>query len=186
MELTLTSRLRRAAQPVRTEVRREDGGTAAPARPQVRGDRLTLSREAATYLEERNRLFAEQFQQAQREKKRALWDMEEPAGDEELKAMGEALKTTDKCQKIAARIMRGDKVPPQDERYLRENDPEGYKLAMAMRTPKRNPKKWKSVLDKEDKAEGAESAEEAEAASEAAPEAGAGDGAGSGADSGCE
>ena len=52
---------------------------------------------------------------------------------------------------IAARIARGDKVPPEDERYLLERDPTGFKLAMASRRPKRKPKQWKSALTDEDK-----------------------------------
>ena len=42
------------------------------------------------------------------------------------------------CQ-IAASIMRGDRVPPEDMAYLMNNDPEGYKLAMAMRRENPDP-----------------------------------------------
>lgn len=88
------------------------------------------------------------------------------------------MKTMQRCQKIAARIMRGDKVPPEDERYLMMNDPDGYKLAVAMRTPKRNPKKWKSVLEEEE--QDAASRQSAEGSTEAASGEEAGEAAGSG------
>ena len=45
------------------------------------------------------------------------------SGGADLDGLGEAMKTMEKCHKIAARIMRGDKVPPEDEQYLMKNDP---------------------------------------------------------------
>ena len=49
----------------------------------------------------------------------------------QLDSMEDKLDMMNKCQKIAAAIMRGDRVPPEDLRYLMEHDKEGYKLAMA-------------------------------------------------------
>ena len=63
--------------------------------------------------------------------------------------------------------MKGDKVPPQDEQYLMENDPDGYKLALVCRTPKEKPKEWESVLEDEER-EGAESGKEASEGAESA------------------
>ena len=45
--------------------------------------------------------------------------------------------------------MAGDKVPPEDEKFLQESDPAGYQLAMAARKVKRDPKEWESALEKE-------------------------------------
>ena len=110
------------------------------------------------------RLMALAWQDRQEEKKPYIWDMldgEEKTGDSEADALGEQMKTMERCHKIAARIMRGDKVPPQDEQYLMLNDPDGYQLALAMRKPKRNPKEWESVLKdgekKQDQSQAAES-----------------------------
>ncbi len=76
------------------------------------------------------------------------------------------LRTQRLCMKIAASIMRGDRVPPEDMEYLAQHDPDGFKLAMAMRKPKRNPEQCKSVLKDEDKRSG--SAESGEGSGEAA------------------
>ena len=84
----------------------------------------------------------------------------------ELDFLSKSLKTMEKCRKIASRIIKGDKVPPQDERYLKDNDPDGYKLALVSRKPKKNPKEWESVLDEEDRMGGSESRGETATAAE--------------------
>ena len=87
------------------------------------------------------------------------------AEEDKLDALSEQIKVQQKCMKIAMRIMQGKKVPPQDERYLMEHDPKGYKLAMALRKPpKKDEKECKSVLDDEDKQSG-----EASGSGEAVP-----------------
>ncbi len=145
MELTVGGRQRRtgqaAASPLRAEKKTAGtkGGT-APLRP--RSDKADWSQAALSFLQEVNRQDAE--------KQRKLLEARQK-GNGELDALTKALKTMDNCRKIASRIMRGDKVPPQDERYLMENDPDGYKLAMACRTPKEKPKEWESVLEDEDR-----------------------------------
>ena len=96
----------------------------------------------------------------------APWEASEEAeaAKSQLDAMEEGLKAMRRCMEIARRIMRGDKVPPEDERYLMENDPDGFKLALAMRTPKKKPKEWESVLKDEKKSE-----QTSEGGEEAAP-----------------
>ena len=64
--------------------------------------------------------------------------------------MAEWLDARLKCLKIASRIMSGDKVPPEDPRFLLENDPKLYQMAVTGRLPKEDPKEHKSVLDEED------------------------------------
>mgnify|MGYP001048298118 FL=1 len=148
MELRITNRLKSAGQTVRLEGKRSDASSVSG--PRLQADRLVLYRQAVEQMEAQSRQLLDL---SRREKKRpALWELDEAGGENsEAKALRESLKAMRRCQKIAARIMRGDKVPPEDEQYLRQNDPEGYKLVMAMRAHKRNPKEWESVLKEEDK-----------------------------------
>lgn len=85
--------------------------------------------------------------------------------EDKLDALSEEMDVQMKCLKIAMNIMKGKKVPPEDERYLMENDPSGYKLAMAMKLlVKEDKKECKSVLDEKDKNGGEETSESGEAA----------------------
>lgn len=156
MELDLTSRLKRSQNIARASANPEKGNAPALAQKPAVGskeDRLSLSRQAVAYLEEQNRQFQEKLEQHRRESAERVTHIAigREQSDTDADSLGKAMKTMQKCHKIAARIIRGDRVPPEDERYLMNNDPEGYKLALALRTPKKNPKEWKSVLDDEDK-----------------------------------
>lgn len=176
MEITFENRLKRTERLVRPDGTGRDAsaGEAAVSAAAPRTDRMSSSRQAVRQAVEQmdrqsQRLAALLRQDQPTEKKTYIWDMldgEEETGSSEADALGEQMKTMDRCHKIAARIMRGDKVPPEDERYLMLNDPDGYKLALAMRTPRRNPKKWESVLKEEEK--DARSRQAAEADGEAA------------------
>lgn len=118
----------------------------SPLQRTSRSDRMTLSRQALAYLEEQNQQAQEQAR-LEAERKTNGKSEEEQA----LDLLNKSLKAMKKCEKIAARIMAGDKVPPEDERYLAENDMEGYRMALALRRPKKDPKEWKSVLEDEDR-----------------------------------
>ena len=169
MEITFESRLRRSEQLVRPDGTKKGSGETAVSAAGSRTDQVSTSQQAVQQAVEQldaqsQRLMALAWQDRQEEKKPYIWDMldgEEKTGDSEADALGEQMKTMERCHKIAARIMRGDKVPPQDEQYLMLNDPDGYKLALAMRKPKRNPKEWESVLKdgekKQDQSQAAES-----------------------------
>jgi len=114
---------------------------------QAKADRLSLSRQAVDFLEKLELQRQEQERLAQRQKQ----EDRHASGEEALlDYAGKALKAMLKCQKIAARISAGDKVPPQDLKYLMKNDPSGYKLAMATRVPKKHPREYDTVLDEED------------------------------------
>jgi len=76
-------------------------------------------------------------------------DMEQEK--KKLDTLQKLLRTQNLCNKIAASIMRGDRVPPEDLEYLVQHDIDGYRMALAMRKPKRNPEECKSVLTDEDK-----------------------------------
>lgn len=156
MELSLTDRLQRSAGPAQVEKTEKRAKIKeAPARSLPWSDQVTISKDALAYLKEQARRTQEQARR-QAEKQSGS------EGDSELDALSQTMKKMKKCQEIAARIMRGDKVPPEDEAYLMQNDATGYKLALAMRTPKKKPKEWESLLDEEDK-QGGETSGEADA-----------------------
>ena len=140
---------------------------AAESQPAPKTDRLSLSQQAADFLRAQNEAFQEKLAQEAQRMREAQAEAE--SGKQELDAAEEGLKVMQRCQEIARRIMRGDKVPPEDERYLMENDPEGYKLTIACRKVKKDPKEWESVLKDDEPAEksgDAEGTEETGAAAE--------------------
>ena len=142
MELSVNGQRRRAAQVSKTaepQTEKKAAGAKTPVR-RAGSDRATWSQAALSFLQEVNR-------QDMEERRKLLEARQRKSGD--LEAMSESLKVMDRCQKIAARIMKGDKVPPQDEMYLLDNDPDGYKLALACRVPKEKPKEWESVLEED-------------------------------------
>ncbi len=168
MELSLTNQVKRSGPSVQAICKKDAGPAAAPKKEQERSDRVSISKEAVARLEEHNRRIMEHIRQEA--EKRALEETEDSSGgDPCLDALGESMKTMERCHKIAARIMRGDKVPPQDEQYLMKNDPTGYKLAMAARKPKKKPKKWKSVLNGEEDKNRVSKEDAASRETEAAP-----------------
>lgn len=158
MELTIGGQRRQAVRNAQNTPRAEKAGTGeknTPALKRAGRDKAAWSQAALSFLQELNR--------QDMEKQRKLQEARQE-GNSELDCLTKALKVMDKCRIIASRIVKGDKVPPQDEKYLMENDPEGYKLAMACRQPKEKPKEWKSVLDEEDRAGGGSGGETVEAA----------------------
>ncbi len=161
------------------EVRRMlwgEGALPPAARPAQKGERKTAPRLSADRLE-LSRQWVEAMEEQRARTQAAMLaggkKAEEDSGgllgymeteEDKLDAMSEQLDTQMKCLKIAMNIMKGKKVPPEDERYLMEHDPDGYKLAIAMKSmTKEDKKECESVLDDEDK-EGGESGETGEAA----------------------
>lgn len=181
MELRTTSRLQRSEQLTKAVAKREEVSAKVKTQPSQRHtptDNLTLSRQALAYLEEQNRRRWEQAQEKlQREMTQAndLLNELDNANDQ-IDAMTKALKVLLKCQKISASIIKGDNVPPEDMQYLMENDPEGYKMAIALRRPKDDPEDCESVLDDEDKNRSTQQSGGGEAPSISAPEAASGGG----------
>lgn len=121
----------------------KQAGAGPSARQPGRADKVALSRQVVACLEEQNR---QRLAQAEEKK-------ESSAQESLLKKMDKDLKKLNKCQRIYARVVNGDKVPPEDLQYLERCDPEGFKLALAMRRPKKHPKEWESELDDEDRKE---------------------------------
>ena len=159
MELTISGQRRRAVGTAKAAPQAEKkpaGVRAGTSKP--RTDKASWSQAALSFLQEVNRQDAEQ--------RRKLLEAKQK-GNGELDALTESLKKMERCQKIASRIMRGDKVPPQDEMYLLDNDPDGYKLALACRKPKEKPKEWESVLKDEEENNASDSGGETVEATEA-------------------
>lgn len=160
MELSVNGRQRRATQAVRNEPRAEKPPAGTGTAPKRTGsDKADWSQAALAFLREMDR-------QSMEEERKRLEAKQQKNG--ELEMLSKSLDVMEKCRKIASRIMKGDKVPPQDEQFLMEADPEGYKLALVCRAPKEKPKEWESVLEEEEDGSGGETAEAAESAGETA------------------
>ena len=138
-------------QAARTE-RKPQKTTTPPASfvPKRSTDRLTLSKAALSFVQEQNRL---------------AWE-EQPKSSESspLKSLEKEQSKQNKLMKIAARLRKGDRVPPEDEAYLMEHDPAFYLLTMSQRKENPHPQKWESVLTDEERQELSEAG-----ASEASP-----------------
>lgn len=175
MELRTTREMRRNEQLSRTAAKKADTESAAAkaqAQPAQRltqaADKLTLSRQALDWVEERQRQMWEPVKEEYQPHDPVSSMLESlESKKQELEGLSEKLDILDKCQKIAASIMKGDNVPPEDMVYLMEHDQAGFKLAMAMRKTKEDPEDVKSVLDDEGKNGG--SADGAEGSGETAP-----------------
>lgn len=158
MELSISGQRRQAVKNAQStpqvEKKPSETGGAASALKRAGRDKTAWSQAALSFLQDLNR--------QDMEKQRKLLEAKQKKNSE-LDCLSEGLKVMDRCQKIASRIMKGDKVPPQDERYLMENDPDGYKLALACRKPKEKPKEWESVLDEDDQESGSSGGDTAEA-----------------------
>ncbi len=156
MELRSTREMRRNQRLDQAAAGRADRSAPAPAPSQPArpaADRVSLSRQAVSFLEEQNRRMW-QYQQEREQRRQSRLDSELSALDtakNRLKRMEDELDILNKCNKIAASIMKGNRVPPEDLRYLMEHDQAGYKLAMAMRRHNPDPKDEESVLDEEDR-----------------------------------
>ena len=153
MELRATREMRRNAQLDKAMAKKADapdtssGGLIQSAQKQAE-DRCTLSKQALAYLEQQNRLQQELDERRARMEQRLS---EQQNKSNELDMLSKTMDVMNKCLKIAASIMKGNRVPPEDLRYLMEHDQAGYKLAMAMRRHNPDPEDEESVLDDEDR-----------------------------------
>lgn len=137
-----------AAQPVR-RAKSQPGETSRSS-----ADRWEQARQWVGRMEAQRARMEAALHSAPDKKSSSILDMldEDSAEQGELDALSEQMKVQQKCLKIAMNIMKGKKVPPEDERYLMEHDPEGYKLALAMRgMEKEDDEECESVLKDEDK-----------------------------------
>lgn len=180
MELRSTREMRRNEQLSRAAPKKADTSAAPaqpqPARSQAGSDRLTISKQAVDYLEEMSQKMWESTEE-RKARKQSWLDAQLSAWEtkkDQLDDMEKKLDILNKCQKIAASIMKGDNVPPEDMAYLMEHDQEGFKMAIAMRRPKKDPEDVKSVLDDEDRNGSKQAEGSAETPSVSAPEASSG------------
>ena len=177
MELRTTRETRRGQRLSKVMTgKAEDRGGSSPVqaapRPRTPTDKVSVSARALAWVEEQNRKRWEWERERQQRRQDRAGDMLSSldAKKRELDALAKAMDAMEKCRKIAASIMKGDKVPPEDMEYLMNNDPDGFKLAMAMRREKKDPEDCESVLDEEDRrgaaeaSQGGEEAPSAEAA----------------------
>ncbi len=163
MELRATREMRRREQ-LSGATGKRAAATAAPAKAQpaqkqAAADKVTLSRQALAFLEEQDQKMWRQAQEREQRRQGRMNDSLSAleGGRQDLDYLKNGLKVLEACRKIAASIMKGNRVPPQDLRFLMENDPEGYKLAMALRRENPDPEEEKSVLEKEDQTGAAKS-----------------------------
>lgn len=112
-----------------------------------RQDFLELSRKAADFLTEQTRRMTEEIGKIGQEGE------EGSGGTSLIDHYKKQMDIMDKCAKISASISKGNRVPPEDLRYLKQHDMNAYRLAMITRKPKHNPKDEESVLSEEDIAE---------------------------------
>ncbi|MCM1149256.1 MAG: hypothetical protein NC319_04075 [Butyricicoccus sp.] len=156
MEVRATGQVRRNGQLDKQPAKKADARPAARNRKSQTPDRCTLSRQALEYLGRRNAIEQELAGRRARQQSAVSSGMSEmESRKKQLDLMEKALDVMRKCMKIAASVMKGNKVPPEDLKYLMENDPEGCKMALAMRRDDPDPEKEKSVLDDEDRNGGA-------------------------------
>ena len=179
MELRTTGELRRNVQVDKLMGKKAETADAsakaqAPRRKEP-VDKLTLSRQAVAFVEEQSRKMWDEVRE--REQRRQERMNAEPSSGE-LDLLRNGLRVLELCRKIAASIMKGNRVPPEDLKFLMENDPDGYRLAMAMRRHNPDPEEEESVLTDEDKnggSTGETGGGEAPSAEPAAPAGGGGE-----------
>ena len=69
---------------------------------------------------------------------------------ENVKNQKSPIEVMAKCIRIAFKIIRGDNVPTQDDKFLFENEPEMHFKAWLMRQHKCDPEECESELDEEE------------------------------------
>ena len=132
---------------------------AAPA-PQARGNAPARTTALQTQLRDRLELSQAALtvtRQLSKPEAGGLWELLNPGKDDAKtqaevigEAMSEAMEVMELCSKIAARIRKGDKVPQKDLRYLLQHDPNLYLMATIMQEANDDPKKWDSLLPREE------------------------------------
>lgn len=173
MELRTTRAMRRNEQLSKLTPKKADSAKTQASKPQEPTDKFSLSRQALTYVDEQDRKMWNWQQEREQRRQNRMADSLSALDStkSELDLLSKSMDVMDKCLKIAASIMKGNKVPPEDLQYLMKNDPDGYRMALALRKENPDPKDEKSVLDEEDRDGGsADSAGGGESPAVSAPE----------------
>ncbi len=95
----------------------------------------------------------EQARKAQQERNMMdMYQQQMEAAKENADAMGEAMKDVGRALEIARRMMKGDIVPPSDEKFLMDYNKDIYMGAKNMQAMAQNedPEKHDSVLEEEE------------------------------------
>lgn len=71
------------------------------------------------------------------------------SAQQQADAAAEEYGNMGKCLEISRRIMKGDRVPIKDVKFLQEKQPKLYKMAIMLKKTSKHPKKHKSLLEKE-------------------------------------
>lgn len=130
-----------------------------------RTDILTLTQEAQEYLARTNKseksgqedLLNKDPNKKEQEKSNSMIKFEfftKQLEEAKENKSGNRIQDLAKCMKIARRIMHGDRVPLKDHKFLAEKFPELYKNSLMFKQQNPEPKKYKSVLSKEDEENG--------------------------------
>lgn len=133
----------------------------------ARTDTFSISQEAQEYLARQKKQDGKKLPEISGEDKNTSF-LEMEAFRKQQEKSNENHKNSiadmQKCMKIAARIMHGDKVPMKDRKFLAEKYPELYKNALLFQRHNPEPKKYKSITDDEDEKNGIDSVSSAESA----------------------
>jgi hypothetical protein len=110
-------------------------------------DKITISNEARAKANEKTS-FADALEKMRTEGRELQRQLE--AARKQGEGAAEHYKRKLQCLLIAMRIMQGDKVPPEDHRFLAEEEPELYHKAMSMRIEKKDPDEHDRVSEDEE------------------------------------
>lgn len=144
MEMRITgSRLGGAVQQTAAAAEKKTS-TGGQGQTKVARDTVELSQRVTDLLNEQAKRTAEAVSRL------GSKEEDENGGTSMLDSYKKQLDIMNKCAKISASISAGDRVPPEDLRYLKEHDMNAYRLAMATRKPKHDPKDKETVLSEED------------------------------------
>ena len=91
-------------------------------------------------------------ERAPRERK-GITPEEIQAAKDTVEGAKKMFETFIKCVRIALKIVAGDNVPPQDDKFLSENEPEMHSNAWKMRSIKSDPEDHESELEEEENEE---------------------------------
>ncbi len=153
MEVTTVKAREASIPPVTKVAAAVPVSSGAYTREQAREDRIELSRQAVEAMKEA----LDKKAREKKEKGGAKSDMQQQLDNakQAAEAKMEETKMKLRCLQIALSIMNGDNVPPEDEKYLMDHDPELHFRAIMMRRLKEDPEEKESVLeDEEQKEEG--------------------------------
>lgn len=138
--------------PALTASQREATGQAKAPQDRLTSAAAPMQDTVTLTIDEKQRLKKaarqKQLEEAQQELKEYQRMLE--ASKEQAEAAGDAAKIRLKCMIIASRIMSGDKVPPEDYRYLAKNDPGLYGKALTMRFERDKPKRHDRLSEEEE------------------------------------